>query len=405
MSQDVTLRSIGASVYLPSAFYTIGEGSIAPVVAISAREMGASVAMASIVVAAIGIGRILGSVPAGILAEHIGERRTLLLSVVLCSVSLAVCVTASTVWALAVGVGLTGVARAAFGLARHAYLTEVMPYRLRARAMSTLGGTQRAGQFVGPFLGAAAMLWLGTDGAYWVALVAVLLAGASLLLFPDPPHGRSEMTKPAGPAPSTLAILRAHLPVWRTLGLAVLLTGAVRASRQVVIPLWGSHIGLDPAAISLVFGLGAAVDMLFFYPAGLVMDRAGRQWVAVPSMLVLAVAHLLLPLTHTVGALVAVGLLVGAGNGMSSGLIATLGADASPDVGRTTFLGAWRLCADIGSGIGPVLIGGVAAIATLGAAVSSAGVVAILTAVAMACWIPRHGPPEVLEPSPSRPLP
>ena len=90
-------------------------------------------------------------------------------------------------------------------------------------------------------------------------------------------------------------------PVLRTLGLGVFVVGAVRASRQVVIPLWGDHIGLDATTTSLVFGIAGAVDMLLFYPAGKVMDLYGRVWVAVPSLLVMGVAHLLLPLSTTVG--------------------------------------------------------------------------------------------------------
>jgi MFS family permease len=97
-----------------------------------------------------------------------------------------------------------------------------------------------------------------------------------------------------------------------------------------VIPLWALHIGLDPQTTSIIFGLSGAVDMLLFYPAGSVMDRLGRKWVAVPSMFVLGLAHLLLPLTHTVVTLTLVALLMGIGNGLGAGVIMTLGADASP---------------------------------------------------------------------------
>ncbi|MEK8227717.1 hypothetical protein NKG05_18850 [Oerskovia sp. M15] len=37
----------------------------------------------------------------------------------------------------------------------------------------------------------------------------------------------------------------------------------------------------------MIFGLSGAVDMLLFYPAGKIMDRMGRLWVAVPCMVVL----------------------------------------------------------------------------------------------------------------------
>ena len=50
------------------------------------------------------------------------------------------------------------------------------------------------------------------------------------------------------------------------------------------MPLWADHLGLDAATTSLIYGLAGGIDMLVFYPAGKVMDRKGRTWVAVPSM-------------------------------------------------------------------------------------------------------------------------
>ena len=52
-----------------------------------------------------------------------------------------------------------------------------------------------------------------------------------------------------------------------TLGVGILLLSALRASRQVVIPLWADHLGMDPAQASVIYGLSGAIDMLVFYPA------------------------------------------------------------------------------------------------------------------------------------------
>jgi MFS family permease len=128
--------------------------------------------------------------------------------------------------------------------------------------------------------------------------------------------------------------------------------------------------------------------MLLFYPAGSVMDRFGRKWVAVPSMFVLGLAHLLLPLTHSAPALTAVALLMGVGNGLGAGVIMTLGADASPPVGRAQFLGAFRLFADTGSAAGPFLIAAVTALTALGPAVLFMGLTGWGAATAMKYWIP-----------------
>jgi hypothetical protein len=58
----LTLRSVAPSVYLPSLLYGIGQGAIAPVIALSALELGASVGVASLVVGAVGLGQLLADV-------------------------------------------------------------------------------------------------------------------------------------------------------------------------------------------------------------------------------------------------------------------------------------------------------------------------------------------------------
>ncbi|MEU4391409.1 MFS transporter [Kribbella sp. NPDC023855] len=390
MTESFSWRRIGPSVYLPALLYGIGQGAIAPVVALSARDLGASIAVASLVVAAAGVGQVIGDIPAGTLTARIGERRAMLLATGLVSVALAACLVVPNVWGLALAIVATGLAGSVWGLARQAYLSEAVPLRMRARALSTLGGIARIGSFIGPFLGAFAMKFLGTDGAYWVHLGAAVLACVVLLSLPDLESVRRNRATNPVVLQSTRAVLREHFPVLRTLGVGALLVGAVRASRQVVIPLWAEHLGLDAQTTSVIFGLSGAVDMLLFYPAGSVMDRFGRKWVAVPSMLVLGLAHLFLPLTHSVSTLTAVALLMGVGNGLGAGILMTLGVDAAPPGSRAQFLGAFRLFADTGSGAGPFLIAGVTALAGLAPAVLVMGLTGWAAAAAMSRWIPAR---------------
>ena len=173
-----------------------------------------------------------------------------------------------------------------------------------------------------------------------------------------------------------------------SLGAGVLLVGALRASRQTILPLWGASLGLEPATIGLVYGISGGIDMLLFYPAGKLMDRYGRRAAAVPAMSLLGLAHLLLPFASGIVGLAAAGLLMGLGNGLSAGLVMTLGADASPETGRAEFLGAWRLCSDIGQGGGPLLIGAVTAAASLSAAAVVVGSCGVGAAFLLNRWIP-----------------
>ncbi len=383
----VSLRSVAPTVFLPAGLYGLGQGAVAPVIALSALELGASAGAASVVVGAVGLGHLLADVPAGALTQRIGERRAMLLATLLVSAALVVCVLAPAVWVLGLAVGLTGVAGAVWQLARQAYLTEAIAPDMRARALSTLGGVQRMGTFAGPFLGAGAMALGGTDAAYWVHIAAAAGGAGLLLLLPDVPGSRSERSA----AQAGLAdVVRSHRSVLLTVGTAASFVGVVRAARLAVIPLWGETLGLSPSTTALIFGLSSAVDMLLFYPAGKIMDRFGRIWVAVPAMLLMGLGLIAVPFTTGIVSFSLAAVLMGLGNGMSSGLVMVLGADASPKHGRASFLGVFRLLADVGLGGGPLLLGGVAAAAGLVTGVWVVGGVGLVGAVAMWRWVPRR---------------
>src|SRR5699024_12546839 len=83
---------------------------------------------------------------------------------------------------------MQGLSTSVFNVAGQAYILHVVPDNLRARAFSIMGGTQRIGVFVGPFLGAGAMYLLGLKGAFWVAVVAIAATAALCFLIPDLPN-------------------------------------------------------------------------------------------------------------------------------------------------------------------------------------------------------------------------
>jgi MFS family permease len=130
--------------------------------------------------------------------------------------------------------------------------------------------------------------------------------------------------------------------------------------------------------------------MLLFYPGGAIMDRYGRVFVAVPSMVVLGLGFLLLPLTHATPTIAVVAGLMGLGNGISAGVVMTLGADVAPAESRTQFLGGWRLCADLGNAAGPLIVSAVTVVAPLAAAAVTMGVLTWTGVAWLARWIPRR---------------
>lgn len=386
--ENITLRSIAAAAFLPTLIFETGQGAITPIVALSGRHLGASVGVAGLLLALLGVGQILGDVPAGALAARVGDRRAMLIAAGLAIGTLTACALAQQVWVLGLAITATGMTNAVFALARQSYLTEVIPPRLRARAMSTLGGTARVGAFVGPFLGALVLRGASVQNAYWLGLGASALVVVVLLVIPDVAE---PVTQRPTPVPFKV-VLAGHWRVFGTLGAAALMVSAVRGSRQTVLPLWSDHLHMTAATTSLIFGIAGAVDMLLFYPSGKVMDVAGRLWVAIPSMLVLAAGFLLLPLTHSMLTLTLVAMLLGFGNGIGSGILMTLGADVAPPAARSQFLGIWRVCADSGNAGGPVVVSAAAALGSLSGGILAMGGIAVGAALALRRWVPRWSP-------------
>ncbi len=391
-----SIRSLGLSVYVPTFLFAVGQGAVIPIVALAARDQGASVAFAGFIVALRGIGILSFDVPAGWLVSRFGEQRAMVMGTALVIVALIGSAFSPGIYAFAGFTFLMGCGWAVWLLARLSYVTDVMPANLRGRALSTLGGVNRVGNFFGPFIGAGVGALVGIDGAYYVHLTTALLACGLLIVLirgeaaaPVLEHEHVQFTK----------VVREHARTFLTAGVGVTAIGALRATRQGVLPLWGDHVGLDESTISLIFGISMGMEMLLFYPAGSVMDKWGRKAVALPCIGIMAVGMLLLPLSTGFVSMVLVGLLIGFGNGLGSGIVMTLGADFSPISGRAQFLGAWRVCGDLGTAGGPLIVAGVTGLATLAAASITMGGIGLAGAALMFFLMPEtlhRAPPDAV---------
>jgi MFS family permease len=284
---------------------------------------------------------------------------------------------------------LVGAANATFYLARQSFVTLVVPPSVRAAALSTVGGSHRVGLFIGPFVGAAAIHATDLRAAFLVAVAATAATMVLLVLVAEPKQANGFARRPRETTPYA-QLWRDHGRVLLTLGFAIFAIGAVRAARPTVLPLWADHIGLDAQTTSLIFGIGAAVDMALFYPAGWAMDRYGRLSVGVPCLVLLGGAMMLLPLTGGAVSVAVVAVVMSFGNGLGSGIVMTLGADVAPRDAPVRFLSQWRLMGDSGNAAGPLLASAVTTALSLAAAIVAVGAIGLLAAAGVARWAPRY---------------
>jgi MFS family permease len=385
--QPFRLRSLAVSVYLPSFLFAVGQGAMIPVLPLFALELGASTAEAGAIVALRGIGMLVFDIPAGTLVRRIGERGAMLAgTVMLAAVALGAGVTRSPL-VLAPLVFVMGCTWSIWMLARLTYASEVAPLAWRGRVLSLLGGSNRMGTFVGPFVGGLVAEFAGLASAFAVqAGLAAVAAAVMFLVVPKDEGRESDEGRDSHAVGHVGTLLRDHRKTFFTVGSAAVAIAALRSSRQAIIPLWGSAIGLSAAEVGIIFGLSSALDMTMFYPAGIVMDRFGRKWTAVPCLLIFSAGVFLIPFTEGFGSLLVASLVTGFGNGMGAGINMTLGADFAPPDRRAEFLGVWRFIGDIGTAGGPLLLSVITALSTLGIATMTTGGVGLAGAAVMA-WL------------------
>ena len=382
LAQTSPLRSLVGGVYLPALLFGIGQWMIIPTIPQFADELGASVLFSGLIFAARGAGSMIGDVPAGLLSSRLGGRITMTAGVLLTAASAAAMGFSVNPLMLGILTLLNGAAFALWHVSRLAYMTETVPVEYRGRALSLVGGVTRVGFFLGPIIGGALGKFGGLETVFF-AQAGVVVAAAFLVATRLPKARAGDGGTPERARVSLGSVVLAERRSLLVAGSVAITLVLIRHGRQFLIPVWGDSIGLDPLAIGLVFGFASAIDMVMFYPVGVVMDRWGRKWVIVPSLLVLSASLILMPLTGSFGSFLLVGLLSGFGNGLGSGAVMTLGADLAPRDAASQFLGVWRLVGDVGAVAAPAAVGGLASVLTLGAAAVSTGGIGLIGGAVM----------------------
>ena len=417
-------KSVALAAFLPTLLFSIGEGAIIPLIPAVANNLGATLAVAGFISAMVMVGELAGDIPAGWVVSKIGERNAMIWGALLAVIGVLISIAAPSPLALGIGIFLVGLATAVFALARHAFMTTFVPMAYRARALSTLGGVFRAGWFVGPLIAAAIVSITGSSqSVFWLFAMCCLATVILLVLLPDPEAMFSHSARAAALASAGVRST-ADLPgdgelsdgeklasaetvglfrtIWQNravlfrMGSGTALLSALRSSRAVLLPLWAVSIGISEPNTALIIGIAGGVDFALFYASGQVMDRFGRMWSAIPAMIGLGLGHAVLAFTHdlpdAVIWFIVVAMFLSLANGLSSGLVMTIGADLDPAGNPAPFLGAYRFTADSGSAAAPLAIAAITSFASLAVASALMGLLGFLGAGVLARYIPRYVP-------------
>lgn len=381
-------RNLAAPIYLPSFLITAAEGALLPILPVSAVGYGYSLAEAGVVAAVMMIATLLFEIPASWITNRIGERRAMVAGTALGAFTTAIAFLHLGYLSLLMAATLFGAAHSLFGLARHSLLAELVPTEHRPKSMSLLGGMFRGGMAFGPILGSAFIALYGLEAGYLAALLLCLVAGVSVFATPS----ERLKTPPSGQEGNVWVVAKKESKKLITLGVASAIISAGRTIRLIGLPLLAIQLSLDPAETSFIFGLTGLIDFALFYLSGIIMDRYGKFWASVPTLLALGTTYLFSFLVTDSLSFWIIASVTALANALSAGINMVLGADLAPPGARSEFLASFRMLTSGGVAIAPIAISSLTALIGLSGALATTGLLNFLGAWLFWKYLPIYAP-------------
>lgn len=212
---------------------------------------------------------------------------------------------------------------------------------------------------VGPLLSGLLTMIFGI-GSVFVVQFILAFASVAVVFTKSIPS-----VEPIPKIPISSSSYRDHIRILTHVIVFVIALQIVRECRKLVVPLSGNEIGMSVEEISFYSSLSFTLDALLFAAAGPLMDMHGRVFTGCFSVSIMVLSLSILVPAITPTGIFFHSVISGVGNGFSSGLVIAFGADLAPQHNRSEFLGMFRLFADSGELLGPLIVGLVAQYASI----------------------------------------
>jgi MFS family permease len=241
-------------------------GALTPLVPGYADEFDLSKTGAGLLVAAFGAGALVGGIPGGLAALHIGPKRTVVFGLCLLAAASFVFSLADSAWTLGLARFAQGCSSTTTWAGALAWLTVEAPPARRGETIGTAFGVAVFGAVLGPmFGGVAATVGISTAFAT-VGVVALALAA-----WAGTGHASRPEPQVQGAVTAALRDVRFVGGLWLN-ALPALLFGTL----AVLAPLALGDGGFGPLAIGLVFLTAGLVEVALNPMLGRYSDRVGR---------------------------------------------------------------------------------------------------------------------------------
>ncbi len=387
----------------------LGFGAIVPIVPLYAEAYGVTDFAVGVTIAVYGFARFVANVPAGRLADVGGRRVTLAAGGVITVIGNVLTALAPN-YELFLGARfVSGFGAAMVLMGGTLVVNDIASMWNRGRLMSIYQGVFVFAVGLGPIPGGLMGEHFGLQITFLA--YAALAAGVTAIAWfampetrgfrTDQPsvtfgQGAPAATVSSSPAPVSTGIAWTPFVLISTVSFMSFFarTGAVFN----VIPLLAEdRMGLTPDRIGLGLGMLSLMGVILAYPSGWLTDRYGRKFVIVPSTILSGCSLLLFAAADDFTGYLFAAFVWGAAGGIASSSPGAYAADLAPPGRSAWLLSRHRTISDAGYVVGPLLLGGLATLASPSVALWTCA--ALVASTGIAFWLrapetlrPRSGP-------------
>lgn len=360
LRQNEALLVISVSTVIVMA----GQGLVAPILPLFAESFGVSAAVIGLSLSVFGAARLLLNVPLGIVADRWGRRPVLIAGPVVTAVSMLGAATSPNIVMFLVWRFVGGAGSAMFMTGAQIFVADISTAANRGRNIATNQGALLLGVSVGPAIGGLLAEAFGFRAPFYLVGATTLLAALhAWRRLPEtrpaarPPEHGAERARGSRPA---LRLLRSRDFAAVSFVCFVLFL-ARTAGQQALMPLHATdELGVSPGGLGLAFTVIALLNLAALAPSAMISDRFGRKWAIVPSGCIAAAGLVLVAISANEAHFLAAVGLFGIGLSMAGPAPAAYAVDIAPAQLRGLALGIFRSVGDLGSTIGPTVMGAVA---------------------------------------------
>ncbi|MDX2157617.1 MAG: MFS transporter [Hyphomicrobiaceae bacterium] len=375
----------------------LGFGAMIPSLPLYAQSFGVAASAVGMAVAVYGLARFFVAVPSGRLSDWLGRRPTLAIGGLVSAIGNLWCAVATSYPEFIVARFVAGAGAGLIVTTGQVVLADITTPATRGRTLSIYQGTFIFAVGIGPFPGGLLAQHFGLAAPFWAYGIAAGLA--TLVAWFMVPETRDLHRTAAGTSgkPSSrlgfvdqVRLFTGHIG-FLLVSLIVLIGAVVRTGGMfTIIPVLAhDRLGSTTGEIGFALMLGSVAGLVSTYPSGWLTDRFGRKAVIVPATLMTGTSMLLFGYAPSYAWFMVASLAWGVAISASGTAPAAYAADTAPPGMNAAAMSVFRMIADAGYVLGPLVLGLIVDLYGATAALVLAAALIVMVGLAFAIGAPE----------------